>query len=276
MLGVVETGCCHHVRKDITAIVSDNEPIAGIDAPHIADSGIDGRTRSSDSRPRWRNSDPADSGSVYAPGAMLGRSRGVASSQLAEEPGLRGLPVRGAVLSGDVQDIRCLLDGQPAKESQFDNLTHTRIAGPPCAERIVGDEVALLEIRQLSARHRDSCEAHRHHVSGAAGCGRTPPDPSHHLRRDREEVRAIPPFDSIDVNPPQVHLVPPATSPAAYQWAAPHTCRRYLKQVELLIDLRDQSVEGGSVALTPRSEELGGSAVGIRRHDSFSGRMALL
>src|SRR5678815_1271467 len=44
--------------------------------------------------------------------------------------------------------------------------------------------------------------------------------------------------------------------------------------VELLIDQRDQSVEGGSVALTPRSEELGGSAVGIRRHDSFSGRMA--
>src|SRR4026209_248560 len=44
--------------------------------------------------------------------------------------------------------------------------------------------------------------------------------------------------------------------------------------VELCIDQRDQSVEGGSVALAPRPEELGRSAVGIRRHDSFSSRMA--
>src|SRR5688572_8778274 len=44
--------------------------------------------------------------------------------------------------------------------------------------------------------------------------------------------------------------------------------------VELLIDQRDQSVEGGSIALAPRSEELGGAAFGIRRHDSFSSRMA--
>src|SRR5688572_27777658 len=44
--------------------------------------------------------------------------------------------------------------------------------------------------------------------------------------------------------------------------------------VELFIDQRDQSVEGGSVALAPRSEELGGFVVEIRRHDSFSGRMA--
>src|SRR5688572_13894338 len=44
--------------------------------------------------------------------------------------------------------------------------------------------------------------------------------------------------------------------------------------VKLFIDQRDQSVEGGSVALAPRSEELGGSAVGIRRHDSLSSRMA--
>ena len=98
-------------------------------------------------------------------------------------------------------------------------------------------------------------------------------DPSHHLRRDSEEVRAIPPFDSIDVYQPQVRLV--------------HQRRRLQRMigpllahiapcetVELLIDQRDQSVEGGSVALAPRSEELGGSAVGIRRHDSFTGRMA--
>ncbi len=44
--------------------------------------------------------------------------------------------------------------------------------------------------------------------------------------------------------------------------------------VELVVDQGHQSVEGRSVALAPRSEELGGSAVGIRRHDSFFGRMA--
>src|ERR1700752_322199 len=44
--------------------------------------------------------------------------------------------------------------------------------------------------------------------------------------------------------------------------------------VEFLIDQRDQALEGGSVSLAPRSEELGGSAVGSRGHDSCSGRMA--
>ena len=46
-------------------------------------------------------------------------------------------------------------------------------------------------------------------------------DPSHHLRRDSEEVRAIPPFDAIDVDQPQYVLRSPVTSPAAYDRAAP-------------------------------------------------------
>jgi hypothetical protein len=46
--------------------------------------------------------------------------------------------------------------------------------------------------------------------------------------------------------------------------------------MELVIDERHESVQGRTVALAPGLEELSGSVVGIRRHDSLSGEMAPL
>jgi len=193
-----------------------------------------------------------------------------------EEPGVRGLPIPIDGLGGDVQDIGCFVHGQAAKESQLDNLAHASIERRQSAERIVeGNEVVLLRVEQLL----DVIKTHRNRTPATflpvPVAGELHQDSPHHLRRDGEEVRAIPPFDSIDVDQPQVRLV--------------HQRRRLQRMirplpahvvpgetVELLIDQRDQSVEGGAVALAPRSEELGGFAVGIRRHDSFSGRMAPL
>ena len=132
----------------------------------------------------------------------------MASTELPEEPGLRGLPVSHDSLGGDVQDLRRFLDGQAAKESQLDNLTHTRIERCQCAERVAeGNEVALLRVRQLL----QVIEIHANRTAtpflAVAVTGELHQDPSHHLRRDSEEVRAIPPFDAIDVDQPQVRLV---------------------------------------------------------------------
>src|SRR5215204_1053889 len=47
-------------------------------------------------------------------GATLARRSGMASPDLAEEPGLRRFPVPHDGLRRDVQHVRCLIDGQTA------------------------------------------------------------------------------------------------------------------------------------------------------------------
>ena len=69
---------------------------------------------------------------VLSAGSTSARIGRLASSDLTEEPGLRGLPVPHDGLRRDVQDIRCFVDGQAAKESQLDNLAHTRIERRQC------------------------------------------------------------------------------------------------------------------------------------------------
>lgn len=49
------------------------------------------------------------------------------SFELAKKPCLRKLPVACHRVRRDPQDFRCLLDGQPSKEPQLDNLTLPRI-----------------------------------------------------------------------------------------------------------------------------------------------------
>jgi hypothetical protein len=49
------------------------------------------------------------------------------SPDFTEQPGLRGFRVPHDGLRRGVQHVRRLVDGQAAKESQFDNLAHTRI-----------------------------------------------------------------------------------------------------------------------------------------------------
>ena len=77
-----------------------------------------------------------------------------------------------------------------------------------CPECIVeGDDVAVLRVRRLLY----VIETHMNRTAttflALPVAGELHQDPSHHLRRDSEEVRAIPPFDSIDVDQPQVRLV---------------------------------------------------------------------
>src|SRR4029453_18166929 len=81
----------------------------------------------------------------------LARSRAVASPDLAEEPGLRGLPVPHDRLGGDVQDIRRFFDGEATEEPQLDDLAHTRVEYRQRAKCITeSGHVALFRLRQLS------------------------------------------------------------------------------------------------------------------------------
>jgi hypothetical protein len=102
----------------------------------------------------------------------------------------------------------CFVHGQATKESQLDHLAHARIDRRQRADRIVeGDDVALLRVCRL----RLVIDSHVNRTAptflASPVAGRLDQDPSHHLRRNRQEVRAIPPFDSIDVDQPQVRLV---------------------------------------------------------------------
>ena len=97
----------------------------------------------------------------------------------------------------------CFVHGQAAKESQLDNLAHASIERRQAAERIAErNEVVLRQVWQL-------LHIIEIHVNRTATAFLAPPaacrlhqDPTHHLRRDSEEVRAILPFDSIDVDQP--------------------------------------------------------------------------
>ena len=77
----------------------------------------------------------------------------MASLELPEEPGLRGLPVSHDGLGRDGQDLRCFGDGQAAKESQLDNLAHPRIERRQAAERTAeGDKVGLVRPAATAGR----------------------------------------------------------------------------------------------------------------------------
>src|SRR5262249_27020396 len=124
----------------------------------------------------------------YARGAMLGRSREVASSQLTEEPGLRGLPVSHNGLRRDVQDLRRFLDGQAPKEPQLDDLTHPRIERRHSAERIAdGDEVALLRVRHLLRVIQTHMNRTATTFLAMPAAGGLHEDPTHHLCRQSKE-----------------------------------------------------------------------------------------
>ena len=102
----------------------------------------------------------------------------------------------------------------------------------------------------------------------APAAGRLDQDPSHHLRRQRQEVRPVPPFDAVDLNQPQVRLVHQGRRTQCMIWSLlAHVAS--CKPVELAVQQWNQSLARGFVALTPGSEELGRLNVGIMRHDSF-------
>src|SRR4030095_12641597 len=86
--------------------------------------------------------------------ATLARSGVVGSPDLAEEPGLRGLPIAHDGLGGDVQDMGCFLHCQAAKKSQLDNLAHTSIERRQSAERIAErNQVVLLRVCAANLGH---------------------------------------------------------------------------------------------------------------------------
>jgi hypothetical protein len=103
--------------------------------------------------------------------------------------------------------------------------------------------------------------------------GRLNQDSSHHLRRQRQEVRPVPPFDTVDINQPQVGLVHEGRRlQRMIRSLLSHVASR--KPVELAVQQWNQSLARGFVPLAPGSEELGRLSVGIPRHDGFSDPMS--
>ena len=96
-------------------------------------------------------------------------------------------------------------------------------------------------------------------------------DPPHRPRGHGEEVRAVLPLDSVHIDQTDVGFVDECRGlervvGALASHVAPGQC------VELLVDERNELVEGRFLTLAPREEQVSG--VRSSGHDSFPGSMA--
>ena len=201
--------------------------------------------------------------------AALFRSSWLRLPELAEEPGLGRFPVPDDGFRRYVQDVRRLFDAEAAKEPQLDDLAHTGVEHRQRAQCITeSDKAALLRLRQLSEVidiHANCTGATFLPVSAA---GRLDEDPSHHLRRQRQEVRPVSPFDAVDLNQPQVRLVHQGRRlQRMIRSLLAHVASR--QPVELAVQEWNQSLTSGFIPLAPGSEELGWLNVRILGHDSY-------
>jgi hypothetical protein len=108
-----------------------------------------------------------------------------------------------------------------------------------------------------------------------AGAGRLDENPSHYLRRQREEVGPVPPFDAIDIDQSQVCLVHQRRRLERMILSLPSHVTAG-QAVELTVQQRNHSLASRLVPLAPCSEKLCGLNIGIRRHDSFTIRWRLI
>ena len=175
-------------------------------------------------------------------------------TELSKEPGLRGLPIPHHGLRRDVQDIRRFLNAEATEESQFHDLAHSRVENGQFRQRIAQrDEIGTLllsEILRIVEGHSDHipttllptalpCEFHQ--------------EPTHRLRGDGEEVRAVLPLDPVYIDEPDIGFVDKrrglkrVTGPFV-----PHVPSR--ENAQLSIDERHEPFKGRFVALAPRHE----------------------
>ena len=114
--------------------------------------------------------------------------------------------------------------------------------------------------RRLAGDDERFVEGHRRGIAAtllrAPGAGVVHEDATHHAGRHREEVRAVVPGDVFRVDQPEVCLVDERRRLQAVSRAfVGHVAPRDL--VELLVDERNQSLQGVGVALAPFEKQRG-------------------
>ena len=152
-----------------------------------------------------------------------------------------------------------LLDAEAPEIPQLHHLTLARVERFECEERVV-------ERHETRIRHRTDKERviQRHSRYAAAPflaalrARRIDQDPSHRPRRHRKEVGAVLPADLIDLDQAQVGFVHERRRLQRVPRPLPaHVMQR--EPAQLLVDQRDQPVEGIGLASTPGKEECRGA-----------------
>ena len=179
------------------------------------------------------------------------------AAHLALKPGFCQPPVAHDGISRNVQDGRGFFHRQAAKKPQFDDAALTLVKCGQRFQRIVElDEVVggfVGDDKRLVERHSRRVTAA---LLGAARAGMVDENAAHHASRNRHEVCAIVPCDSVAIDQPQIRLVDERRRLKALR-------RTFARQaaacdpVELFVDERNQPLEGRLVAFPPLDQEPG-------------------
>lgn len=176
-------------------------------------------------------------------------------AHFAPEPDPRELPVAEDSVARYRQHCGGFLYAQPAKEAQFDDAAFPLVEFRERLERVVErDDV----ITGFAGYREGLVEAHLDGSAAAllrAACPRVVHEnAAHHPRRHRKEMSAILPRDSVCIDQPDIGFVHERRRLEAVAGTFPrHAAAR--DSIKLLVYERNQSLEGGFVALRPSEEE---------------------
>src|SRR5215218_650752 len=184
-------------------------------------------------------------------------SRLAIAAHLALEPGPRQPPVAHHGCGRHLQDGSRLLDAQPAEEPHLDDAALPLVEFRQCLKGVVqADEVLarfLADDECFVEGYLDGTAAALLIVPGARVIDQ---DAAHYPRGDGEKVRAVVPLDRLPVHQPDKRLVDERGRLQAVSHALScHAASR--NAVELIMDERDQPVQGAVIASSPSQQEPG-------------------
>src|SRR5262245_9496043 len=189
------------------------------------------------------------------------------AAHLALQPGLRQPPVAHHRCGRHFQDGSGFLNAQPAKESHLDDAALPLVEFRQHLQCIVE---RLEVLRRLIAYDERFVESHSHSVATplliVLRTGVVYQDVAHHTSAHREEMCMVFPRYDLPVDQADVGLVDESRRLEAMSDVfSSHAAAR--DPMELLIDERDQSLEGGFVALSPFDQQSGNFRFGFRSPD---------
>ena len=173
------------------------------------------------------------------------------------KPDARRVPVVDDGSHGHAQRLRCFLDGEPAEESQLDDLARSRVERRQFGQRIVqcDDIHAGCRRRNLVGLRRQSLHALTalRRLTCARGVHQ---HATHHPGGGRVEVRPVLPMHGVPVEQANVRLLheigrlPSNGQPLAREHPASHLS-------QFALDERNELFKGLRVAAAPRLQQPG-------------------
>ena len=127
------------------------------------------------------------------------------SGELVQEPGARRVPVVDHGADRHAQRLGGLFDGEPAEETQLDDMAGPRIHGPQCRQRLRERDDVDQRFGCGDGQTLERCRLDPLSTLGAAARGRRPPGLGASSRGRREKLRPL--FSGVLHQNPDVRFV---------------------------------------------------------------------